>query len=316
VTDETLDLSGPGPRLQMASLGVAVIGAGRVGVEVIRGLQRLGIGRIDAYEIDPGVAAAVPPGVAVHAGDFWDQLTLARLREYDFAVCTVDDAGAQTKLNQKCLVANVNLMLVATDGGLARVAAYPFAQLDSCACHECPTPSGAQPLPIASMKLSVHDGDDRPARAPVPKVDAATVAGGLAAALVARVVAGVGGFVPRRATFDAALGEGSSLEIERDPGCGRCGGLERPVPIVHTRNRWGVPAHVAAACPEALEHDLELSEDIEGMVGRSFRLAELAERFKDGPIPAKFALTVVDGRPVCLDFEEVRPPSPPAQSTR
>jgi hypothetical protein len=170
-----------------------------------------------------------------------------------------------------------------------------------------------QPLPIASMKLSVHDGDERPARAQVPPLDAATVAGGLAAALVARVTAGVGGFVPRRAVFDAALGEGRSLEIERDPGCSRCAGLERPVPIVRTRNRWGVPAHVAGACPEALEHDLELSEDIAGMAGRSFRLAELAERFQDGPIPAKFALTVVDGRRVCLDFEDVQPPAPSAR---
>jgi hypothetical protein len=41
---------------------------------------------------------------------------------------------------------------------------------------------------------------------------------------------------------------------------------------------------------------------------------ELIARFNGGPIPAKFALTEVGGRIVCLDFEERDPGSTPAVS--
>ena len=81
--------------------------------------------------------------------------------------------------------------------------------------------------------------------------------------------------------------------------------MQRPVPIVRTRNRWDVPAHVLTAFPETLEHGLELSDAI-GDDGHTHRLGDLATRFRGVPIPAKFALTVVDGRVVCLDFEAPR----------
>jgi hypothetical protein len=90
--------------------------------------------------------------------------------------------------------------------------------------------------------------------------------------------------------------------------------VQRPVPIVQTRNRWEVPASVAEACPEILNQALQLSDDIEGLPVGPCSVRELAARFNGGPIPAKFALTEVGGRIVCLDFEECESGTTPAAS--
>jgi hypothetical protein len=136
----------------------------------------------------------------------------------------------------------------------------------------------------------------------------------LAAALIARIAAGAHGSVARRATLDATQGQGASHEIRRDPHCRRCGSLQRPVPIVQTRNRWQAAASVAQACPEMLNQRLQLSDEIEGLPVEACCVRELSARFNGGPIPAKFALTEAGGRIVCLDFEERDPGSTPAVS--
>jgi hypothetical protein len=135
-------------------------------------------------------------------------------------------------------------------------------------------------------------------------VATASVAGGIAAALIARIAAGSHGAVARSATLDAALGQGTSVELQPDANCPRCSNLQRPVPIVHTRNRWSVSEALAQACPEALDQQLRLSDEIEGLATESSCLRELSARFDGRPIPAKFALTDVCGHTICLAFEE------------
>jgi hypothetical protein len=110
------------------------------------------------------------------------------------------------------------------------------------------------------------------------------------------------------------LGQGMSLEIQRDPHCPRCGSLQRPVPIVQTRNRWDATASVVHACPEMLNQRLQLSDEIEGLPVESCCVRELTARFQGGPIPAKFALAEIGGRIVCLDFEERESGPTPAVS--
>jgi len=289
---------------RLEQLHVAVVGAGRIGAELVRTLGDLGVGRIDVYERDAAAADPLRGRCTVFDGDFWDELTLARLQTYDFAICTVDDRAARVRLNQKCLVANVNLLQAWTDGPLAIVGAYPFGVLSDIACFECDSKPGATPTPLAALKMSVAATD--------AGLDVASIAGGLAAALLARVAAGAHNAVARRATLDATLGQGTSVELERDPDCVRCRALERPVPIVQTRNRWVPSSSVTATCPEALDQDVRLSDDIEGFPAGSCRVGALVEHFHGGPIPAKFALTEVGGRTICLDFEELRPERPGA----
>ncbi len=287
-----------------------MVGAGRIGAELIRNLGLMGIGRIDVYESDRRVAAPLRSRYAVHDGDFWDELTLARLRDYDFAVCTVDARTARVRMNQKCLVASVNLLHAWTEGPEAVVAAYPFGALDDCACFECDERRAPTPMPLAALKLSVGEpGVDAASR-----IATASIAGALAAALLARIASGAHGSVARRASLDTASGDGTSVELPRDPECPRCRGLQRPVPIVQTRNRWSVSSCVAAACPEALEQNVQLSDELDGLGGRSYSIGELAERYQGGAIPAKFALTVVDDRVVCLDFEDLRADTPRART--
>ena len=302
----------PNRRLPLEGVTVAVVGAGGIGSELIRNLGQMGIGLVEVFERDPRIADPLRNLYTVHEGDFWDTLTLSRLRAFDFAVCTLSDRTARQRMNQKCLVANVNLMQACTEGPLAIVGAYPFAALPDAACAECEAARSAIPLPIASLKLSVEEIPD--AVVPATRIATASVAGALAAALIARIAAGSHGSAARRATLDATLGQGSSLEVRRDPHCPRCGMLQRPVPIVQTRNRWEVSASVAEACPDVLNQRLQLSDEIEGLPVDSCCVRELAARFHGGPIPAKFALTEVGGRVVCLDFEECASNSAPAVS--
>lgn len=295
--DDERTQDGGAASARLDGLNVAVVGAGRIGIELIRNLGLMGVGRIDVYESDRMRADRLRNRYQVHDGDFWDLLTLARLQAYDYAVCTIESVAARVRLNRKCLIANVNLVHAWTEGSRAIVGVYPFRALPECACAECRPLEGEEPLPLATVRLAVAD-------APSTEVTTASVAGALAAALIARVAAGAHGTVARRATLDAMLGQGTSLEVRRNPDCARCRAIERPVPIVQTRNRWAVSAPVAASSPGTLEQSLQLSDDLEGLPGHTFSVGELVERYAGGPIPAKFALTVLDGRTICLDFED------------
>ena len=292
----------PNRKMPAAGLTIAVVGAGRIGSELIRNLGLMGIGRIDVFEREPHLADPLRSRYTVYEGDFWDTLTLAGLQGYDFAACTVDSPTARQRMNQKCVVANANMVQVWTEGTLAIVGAYPFAAQPDSACFECDASRAATPLPIAALRLSV---EEIPTTAgPATRIATASVAGALAAALIARIAAGAHGSVARRATLDATLGQGTSHEIRRDPHCRRCGSLQRPVPIVQTRNRWQAAASVAHTFPEMLNQRLQLSDEIEGLPVEACCVRELSARFNGGPIPAKFALTEAGGRIVCLDFEE------------
>jgi hypothetical protein len=306
--------AGVDPRV--ASLGIAVVGAGSIGADLARHLGLMGFGRVDVYESDPGAAAALrgAPGVGdVHLGDFWDELTLTRLRGYDFAICAVQDPTARARMNRKCLVANVSLLQTWTEGSHAVVAAFPFGLPGECACYECDIRRASSRAPLASVRLSVDESGLGTARPGVPPT---SIAGALTAALTARIATGAFGSVARRATLDTVSGAGTSVEWPRDPECALCRGLERPVPIVRTRNRWTVSTQLAESFPEALDQSVQLSDEIGDGPGRTFRVGELVERFHGGPIPAKFALTAVEGRVVCLDFEDVGDAQSPSRRSK
>jgi hypothetical protein len=226
------------------------------------------------------------------------------LQDYDFAVCTVDDQAARKRMNSKCLVANVNLVQAWTEGSLAIVGAYPFAALAEVACYECDAPQAAGRQLLATLKLSVAEF---PAAATAAPVTTASVSGALATALVARIASGSHGSIARRATLDVEVGQGSSVDLQRDPHCPSCSSLKRPVAIVQTRNRWRVSSALADSCPEMLDQRLQLSDEIVDMPVESCCVRKLAARFHGGPIPAKFALVEIGGRVICLDFEEFQP---------
>lgn len=304
----------PGHRMSIANasrnaalsgLNIAVVGAGRIGTEVIRNLGLMGIGRIDVFESERRAADPLRSRYQVYEGDFWDTLTLSRLQAYDFAICTIDARAARNRMNGKCLLANVNFVQVGTDATLAQVSAYPFGLRHDSACAECGTSAtAAVSMPIASLRLSIEEAPLDTPSAEAAGVATASVAGAIAAALVARIAAGSHGAMARRATLDATLGQGSSVELRPDAQCPRCSNLQRPVPIVHTRNRWDVSAAVAQSCPEVLEQQLRLSDEIEGVDRDASCLRELSARFHGRPIPAKFALADVGGRTICLAFED------------
>jgi molybdopterin-synthase adenylyltransferase len=275
---------------QVSAARVAVIGAGAVGNEVVKNLALLGCGTIDVFDFDVvelhnltrsvllresdagrNKAEAVAerardldPHVTVSAvaGDFWDTLSLARLRGYDCAIAAVDNFEARLRLNQLCLIARVNLVNAGLDSRWAAVESFPFAASEEAACYECTLPESAYARVAERYScggLRRRAGLER--RIPTTAVTA-SVAGALAASMALRL----GGEAPRHAQrrmLDTIGGAGTSVGIERREGCPGCGAFVRPPRIVRTRNRWSPRRDdQSVAGPGIVEQPVRLSDPL------------------------------------------------------
>lgn len=150
---------------------VTVIGAGAVGNEVLKNLALLGIGKIDIYDFDmieehnltrcvlfresdvgrykAEVAASycnqIDANISVNYSctDFWDTLTLSKLRNTDAVICCVDNYEARLNLNKLCLMAGVDFFNTGMDSRYINVEIFPFSTSIDCACYECTLPYSA-----------------------------------------------------------------------------------------------------------------------------------------------------------------------------
>jgi molybdopterin-synthase adenylyltransferase len=275
---------------QVSAARVAVIGAGAVGNEVVKNLALLGCGTIDVFDFDVvelhnltrsvllresdagrNKAEAVAerardldPHVTVSAvaGDFWDTLSLARLRGYDCAIAAVDNFEARLRLNQLCLIARVNLVNAGLDSRWAAVESFPFAASEEAACYECTLPESAYARVAERYScggLRRRAGLER--RIPTTAVTA-SVAGALAASMALRL----GGEAPRHAQrrmLDTIGGAGTSVGIGRREDCPGCGAFVRPPRIVRTRNRWSPRRDdQSVAGPGIVEQPVRLSDPL------------------------------------------------------
>jgi molybdopterin/thiamine biosynthesis adenylyltransferase len=275
---------------QVSAARVAVIGAGAVGNEVVKNLALLGCGTIDVFDFDVvelhnltrsvllresdagrNKAEAVAerardldPHVTVRAvpGDFWDTMSLGRLRQYDCAIAAVDNFEARLRLNQLCLIARVNLVNAGLDSRWAAVESFPFAASEDAACYECTLPESAYAR--VAERYSCGGLRRRAGRERLIPTTAVTasVAGALAASMALRL----GGEAPQgaqRRLLDTIGGAGSTVEIERREGCPGCGAFARAPRIVSTRNRWSPHRDdQSVAGPEIGEQVVQLSDPL------------------------------------------------------
>lgn len=156
---------------KMRNSHVIVIGAGAVGNEVIKNLVLLGIGNIDIYDFDmievhnltrcvlfretdvgkyKAEVAASACGdldaninVRYSCGDFWDELTLSKLRNSDAVICCVDNYEARININKMCLMTGTDFLNTGIDSRYISVELYPFSTNIDCACYECTLPYSA-----------------------------------------------------------------------------------------------------------------------------------------------------------------------------
>lgn len=275
---------------EVSAARIAVIGAGAVGNEVVKNLALLGCGTIDVFDFDVvelhnltrsvllresdagrNKAEAVAerardldPHVTVRAvpGDFWDTMSLGRLRQYDCAIAAVDNFEARLRLNQLCLIARVNLVNAGLDSRWAVVESFPFATSDEAACYECTLPESAYAR--VAERYSCGGLRRRAGRNRLIPTTAVTasVAGALAASLALRL----GGEAPQsaqRRLLDTIGGAGSAVEIERREGCPGCSAFARAPRIVRTRNRWSTRRDDQSdAGPEIAEQVVQLSDPL------------------------------------------------------
>ena len=273
---------------QVAATRIAVIGAGAVGNEVVKNLALLGCGTIDVYDFDTVElhnltrsillreadtgrnkaeavaerARDIDPHVTVRAipGDFWDTLSLGRLRDYDCAIAAVDNFEARLKLNQLCLLARVDLVNAGLDSRWAVVESFPFGSAAPAACYECTLPESA----YARIAERYSCGGLKRRAALERRIPTTVVTASIAGAMAASTALRLGGQEPavaRRRLFDSINGCGSAVVIERRTGCPGCGEFDVPPRVVRIRNRWASSHEVASkALPEVAGQSLQLSD--------------------------------------------------------
>ena len=307
---------------------VAVVGAGPLGEELRQHLGGLGVAEVESL-----------------GEDFWDSLSLGRLRRYDCVVTALGDPVSLVRLNQMCLIAGVDLVVVALDGQRITVECYPFRSSAERACLECNLADAAYSR-VAERYTSAG------LRRAEPSPDStATPGAGPAAPAVAEATFSLrhGDQPPaRRLVIDAITGGRGLARLDRSAGCAGCEPFQAAPRIVRTRNRWcarvegihGDRRHVEESlrlsdalitryeCPscgplaEAARYVNRRAEDFDETIAtcprcgstavqievrHTFRLGELMERFGSEPVPAKYALLDTTAGPVCIDLEDAGP---------
>lgn len=140
-------------------LHFAIVGCGAVGNEVIKNLTLLGVGKLDVFDFDDieihnltrsvlfrdsdvgrkkaqvvaERAQELDPNVIVkyYAADFWVEMSLDMLKEYDAVISTVDNFEARIRLNQLCTLFSKDLINTGIDSRSAssRSTRFPNPQI-------------------------------------------------------------------------------------------------------------------------------------------------------------------------------------------
>lgn len=205
----------------MGNQRILVIGEGAIAQELRGHVARTGAGEVDSA-----------------GDDFWDTLSLGHLQRHDCVVTVVTDPESLLRLNQMCLVAGVDLVVVTFDAGRATVECYPFGSDAERACLECNfadegyrriaeryTSTGLRRASFVPSTASSSPGDASPA----------TTASASAAAFDLRAP---GNPPARRLVIDAISGASEPVRIERSAECPGCGPFPTTPRIIRTRNRW------------------------------------------------------------------------------
>ncbi len=249
----------------------AVIGAGAIGNEVVKNLCLLGVGAIDVYdfdtvelhnltrsvllrEADVGTSKAeavarrareLDPAVAVRAvaGDLWDTLDFAALRDYRCVIAALDNFEARLRVNLLCWIAGVDWVNAAIDSRYVTVESFPFSSAvpssgavnpTPVACYECGLPASAYQR--IAERYSCGGLQRLAARERIIPTTAIT-ASFAGAQAVNRALAATGrvpgnGLAAERWLLDTVTGRASVAALERAPLCPCCGDLPGKARIV------------------------------------------------------------------------------------
>jgi hypothetical protein len=320
-------LTSPG----LASRSFAVIGSGSLATELAQQLESLRAGRIDLY----GRAVSPEPGSGTRYrmahGEDGRALTLQDVARYDTVFVTDEDGTTVGHLNELCLLTGVRFVVVGTHGAALTVGIYPFDAADDAACHTC---NGSE-----AFRSNARAGRGDALTHRIAAGFALTL--GLPEAMpglpVSRRLVG-SSLQGRVQTIDVLREHGCSvcsdapgpIRIVRTRNCwgspagladlGReileqvvrvsdaiitgvtcsaCGVLTAEQSTQYVNRRALETADDQAACPVcARTGSLQFSSR------RDFTLAELAERFGNGPAPVRYALARLAGTVVCFDLDD------------
>lgn len=238
----------------------AVIGCGAVGNEVAKNLALLGIGKIDLFDFDTieihnltrsvlfresdvgsnkAEAACrrleeLDPNIKVNSfvGDFWDLLSLEKLKYYDCVICCVDNFEARIRLNQICMLAGTNLVNTGIDSKFSQIEVFPFNSNKHLACFECNLPYSAyermqQRYSCGWLKKISYIEKKIPTT-----IITSSLTGSLAVASALNLIKGASQTKSTRILINTFTGYSTVSEIEKNQACPACSSLGNHVSIL------------------------------------------------------------------------------------
>ena len=343
----------------LARSKVAVVGAGAVGNEVIKNLALLGVGDIRIFDFDiieehnltrsvlfrqsdigrskaevaAERAAEIDSNVIVSGvhGDFWDQISLIDLQNYDILFCCVDNFEARIRINGLCYLSQVDLVNIGIDSRFAVAELFPFSKA-SVGCFECTLPESV----YRRISERYSCGHLRKLSFVEKKIPTTIITSTIAASLgvSAGLRLGVSKDEPAalRLYVDTIGGSLTRTVLSRMDDCPCCGRyVGKPVLVAARReiealpSDWDTEATVIASEPILASYQIDgretvvfkkaslfdsdfpatLAEDggnVELEIRDQFTLGELATRFSGRAMPCKYAAVTGAGKTIVYEF--------------
>jgi molybdopterin-synthase adenylyltransferase len=236
---------------------IGIIGCGAVGNEVVKNLALLGVGRMDVYDFDKieihnltrsvlfretdigknksdivaERAMELDPNIHVSSfpGDFWDKITIDRLREYDVIISCVDNFEARLRINQLCVLFSKNFINTGIDSRHISVESYPIANINDSACYECNLP----PDVYKNVQQRYSCGWLHKISFREKIIPTTTITGSIAGAIASSQALRIDGTITRsnRVFLDTITGSATTTILDKNPECPTCGQQEKFVII-------------------------------------------------------------------------------------
>lgn len=239
----------------LQKMNIGIVGCGAVGNEVIKNLALLGVGKLDVYDLDrieihnltrsilfresdigrykSDVAAQrameIDPNIIADAyhGDFWDEMSLDKLRAYDVLISCVDNFETRLRINRLCATFFTDLIDTGIDSRFATVEIYPFSKRMLIACYECNLP----PSVYTEIEKRYSCGWLRKItyqeRIIPTTTITASIAGALACSYALRFKDQVG--TSKRVFSDTITGRTSVQDLFHNPLCPTCSDRKEPI---------------------------------------------------------------------------------------
>lgn len=242
----------------------ALVGCGAVGNEVGKNLALLGVRNIDVFDFDKIEIDNLPksilyretdvgrykadvfaqrllelePNLSVNAfnGNFWNNISIKKLKKYSSVICCVDNFEARIKMNQLCNLVGVDFINTGIDSRYIVAEIYPFSVNRNIPCYECTLSESVyenirKRYSCGWLKKISYIEKKIPTT-----IITSSIAGALATSLSLRAINHEFSN-SRRIYFDSITGISSAIDLVKNIDCPSCSKIKQNIEIIFSSRR-------------------------------------------------------------------------------